>query len=503
MKSEPMLRREVLKRCGVGALALAAPSLGASAARARTAPPESGGTRTGSRRATVVEDIARWLAELRYEDLPANVVARAKRVTLDTLGCALGALDAEPVRMARRAVALQGGNPQATLVGVGGKVSCDQAAFLNGMALRYLDYNDYIALGRPHHGSINVAPALAVAEMQGASGKDLLLGFVAGYELEVRLRDAVAAKEPEGWDGTSIVAQYAAAATAGKLLRLDAAKLANALAIAGSNANTLGEVRRGAEMTPAKGSAEPMAARNGVFAALLAREGLTYPLTMLDGEYGFGKMVPGALDEAVLRNRSGEFQILKSCIKLWPCVGTAQAPIAAALEIHKQQPRADEIAAVTVGLSEFAYRQQIAYPDEINTREHADHSVPYMVARALLDGEVVVNDFEEKRFRDPRALALMERINLRSDPSLSNANIGANVQAVSRDGRVHNASVPIPPGSMLNPADDASLERKFLALSERVLGRARAEAAIEAILSIDTMPSLENLVNAVTPSKQG
>ena len=121
------------------------------------------------------------------------------------------------------------------------------------------------------------------------------------------------------------------------------------------------------------------------------------------------------------------------------------------MEIYKQQPRADEIERVTVGLSEFAYRQQIAYPDQINTREHADHSVPYTVARALLDGEVVVNDFQEKRFRDPRALALIKRITLRSDPSLSNANIGAIVQAVSRTGRVYNASVPIPPGSMLNP----------------------------------------------------
>src|SRR5258708_7666160 len=372
MRLEPMLRREVLQRCGVAALVLAAPSLGASFGRARAASPENGGPR-----GTIVEDIARWLSQLRYEDLPENVVARAKRVTLDTLGCALGALDAEPVRSARRVVALQGGNRQATVIGVGGsKVSCDQAAFLNGMALRYLDYNDYIALGRPHHASINVAPALAVAEMQRASGKDLLLGFVAGYELEVRLRDAVAAKEREGWDGTSILAQYASAATAGKLLRLDAAKLANALAIAGSNANTLGEVRRGAEMTPAKGSAEPMAARNGAFAALLAREGLRYPLTMLDGEYGHGTMVSGTLDESVLRDRTGEFQIVKSCIKLWPCVGTAQAPIAAALEIHKQQPRADEIERVTVGLSEFAYRQQAAYPDQINTREHADHSAP-------------------------------------------------------------------------------------------------------------------------------
>ncbi|MDE2474808.1 MAG: MmgE/PrpD family protein [Alphaproteobacteria bacterium] len=492
MASEPVVRRELLKRCGGTALALAATSLAAPVAVARTV---SSGHDV---RPPLAEDIARWLVELRYEDLPANVVTTAKRVTLDTLGCALGALDAEPVRAARRVIALQGGNPQATIVGVGGKAACDQAAFLNAMALRYLDYNDYIALGRPHHGSMNVAPALAMAEMQQASGKDFLLGLVAGYELEVRLRDAMAAREPEGWDGASIVAQYASAAAAGKLLRLDAAKLANALAIAGSNANTLSEVRRGAEMTPAKGAAEPMAVRNGVFAALLAREGLTYPLTMLDGEYGFGKMVPGALDESVLRKRNGEFQILKSCIKLWPCVGTAQAPIAAALEIYKQQPRPNEIERVVVDLSAFAYRQQIAYPNEIRTREHADHSIPYVVARALLDGKVIVDDFDEKRFRDPTAIALMKKIELRSDPALSDANLGARVRVTSRSGQTYNAGVPIPPGNIRNPADDTSVAKKFTTLAGSVLGRARSQQAIEAILSIDTMPQLEKLLSAVT-----
>src|SRR5258708_31530139 len=167
---------------------------------------------------TVAEDMARWLVALRYEEVPPEVIARAKRVLLDTLGCALGAIAEPPVVSAQRVVALQGGNPQATILGLGGKASCDQAAFLNGMAMRYFDYNDYIALGRPNHASINVAAALAVAEMQGLSGKALLLGLIAGYDVQVRLRDAIPAKRREGWDDTSIEAQYASAATAGKLM---------------------------------------------------------------------------------------------------------------------------------------------------------------------------------------------------------------------------------------------------------------------------------------------
>jgi 2-methylcitrate dehydratase len=497
-KSAPIARRAFLRHCGVGALALAAPA-GMSpvapslAAEIKDAPAAAS--------PTVAQDIARWVVDLRYEELPADVIARAKRVLLDSVGCILGAIGAEPVRVAQKVVVAQGGNAQATVLGIGRRASCEQAAFLNGMALRYLDYNDYIAMGRPHHGSMNVAPALAVAEMQGLTGKELLLGLVAGYELEVRLRDATA-KGREGWDETSILAQYSAAATAGKLLRLDETKLANALAIAGSNANTLAEVRQGAELTPAKGAAEPMALRNGVFAALLARAGLTYPLTIFEGRSGFAKIVSGKLDEAILRKRTGDFQILKSCIKLWPCVGTSQAPIAAALEIRKRQFHPDDISGVAIALSDFAYRQQLAFPAEINSREHADHSVPYIVARALRDGDVKPSDFDEKRFKDPLALALKRKVTLRQDASLSNENIGANVEVALDNGTVLMASVPLPPGNMLNPATDADLTKKFLTLSEGVLGK-RTQKAIELILAVDTLPNFAGLMTALSSSKSG
>jgi 2-methylcitrate dehydratase len=277
-------------------------------------------------------------------------------------------------------------------------------------------------------------------------------------------------------------------------------RLANALAIAGSNANTLAEVRRGAELTPAKGSAEPMAARNGTFAALLAGAGLAYPLTIFEGEYGFAKIVSGSLDEALLRRRAGDFGILKSCIKLWPCVGTAQAPIAAALEIYGRHPRSDDIAAIAVTLSDFGYRQQIAYPEEIRTREHADHSIPYLVARALTDGDVRVTDFEEARFKDLRALALKKKLALRPDAALSNENLGANLDVTLQNGTVLTARMPIPPGNMLNPAGDAQLTRKFLTLSQAALGRERAQRAIEAILAVDMMPDLKPLLDALSPA---
>src|SRR5213593_935418 len=128
MKSETMLRRDFLKSCAAGALAFSSPGWKSSALQ-------------GQGRTTVAEDVGRWVAKLRYEDLPPQIIQKAKRVFLDTLGCALGAVDATPVRIAQQVVALQGGNPQGTVIGVGSKsskISCEQAAFLNGMAIRYL-----------------------------------------------------------------------------------------------------------------------------------------------------------------------------------------------------------------------------------------------------------------------------------------------------------------------------------------------------------------------------
>ena len=138
MTSNRIPRRAFLKTGAVGAVALASPEMARSLLAAQTGTQETHSRPVGRRQTTVAEDMGTWVAELRYEDLPPAVVEKAKRVLLDTVGCALGAVDAEPVRFAQQAVFLQGGHPRSTLIGLGRKVSCDQAAFLNGMAIRYL-----------------------------------------------------------------------------------------------------------------------------------------------------------------------------------------------------------------------------------------------------------------------------------------------------------------------------------------------------------------------------
>lgn len=448
---------------------------------------------------SLAEEIATWVAELRYEELPPEVVAKTKWVLIDTLGCALGALDALPVRLARQVVEEQGGALQTSPIGLSWKTSCEQAAFLNGMALRYLDFNDYASGGRPNHPSINVAPALAVAQAQGLSGRELILGIVIGYEVQLRLRDATAGGTYEAWDH-STSAHYSSAALAGKLLGLLPSKIAHALAIAGSHASTLAEVRRG-KLSMWKGAAEPIGARNGTFAALLARAGFTGPLTIFEGKHGYGNVVAGALDEQLLKKRAGEFQILKSCAKAWPCVFIAQAPVAAALKIRRRGVPPEEIKEITVGLGDFGYKNQQRFAKEnISTREDADHSVPYCVARALLDGELRWDHFEEESFKQPRAVELMQKVVLRHDPELRAflpEIVGANLEVKLRDGNVLREDVPYPPGHSLNPLSEKEMVNKFLTLAKGTLSQDRANRAVEMILQVEQLSNLDTLLEAL------
>ena len=191
---------------------------------------------------------------------------------------------------------------------------------------------------------------------------------------------------------------------------------------------------------------------------------------------------------------------MKSCFKIWPCFVYGQTPIAVALQIYRKKSNPEEIQSIRVGLSETAYQNQQDFKGEITPREHADHSVPYVIARALLDGQVTVDDFEERRFREPRAVALYKKVTLRSDPSLSGPGreaYGVKMEVQLRNGSVLEAELAAPPGSLANPADEGILGKKFLALSENVRGKVRAQKAIDVILSVERMSSLKDLLNAI------
>src|SRR5438132_2969392 len=240
--------------------------------------------------------LAEYACQLRFEDLPAPVVHETKRRFMDSLATAVGAMDAEAYAIARRCALHVQGHPGASMLG-GGQSSAEWATFVNGLLIRYLDYNDtYLSL-EPAHPSDNLAAVLAAGEIAKATGPDLITAAVLAYEIQCRLCDAASLRK-HGFDHVTYGALSSALA-ASKLLGLDAARACHALGIAGVCNVALRQTRSG-ELSMWKGCAFANAARNGVFAALLAAEGLTGPARIFEGDLGFMKLVSGPFDVPVL-----------------------------------------------------------------------------------------------------------------------------------------------------------------------------------------------------------
>src|ERR1700677_2300679 len=232
--------------------------------------------------------LAEYAAKLQYEQLDEATVHEVRRRLIDSLACALGAYDAGAPSVARRVASRVDSRPGASFLGGRNKTSPDLAAFANGILFRYLDYNDtYLSL-EPAHPSDKFAAVPAATEVPGKTGREVITAAVIAYEIQCRLCDAASIRR-HGWDHVTYGA-FSTAAAAGRLLKLDAEKITQALNLAGTSNVTLRQTRAG-ELSEWKGCAFANASRNGVFAALLAAAGLTGPAPIFEGEMGFFKLV--------------------------------------------------------------------------------------------------------------------------------------------------------------------------------------------------------------------
>ena len=239
---------------------------------------------------------AEYADALRFEDLPADVVHEAKRRFIDSFATAVGALDADAYAFARKCAGRVKSKPPATMI-EGGKTSAEWATFVNGLLIRYLDYNDtYLSL-EPAHPSDNLAPILAAGELVRAKGCDLIAAAVLSYEVQCRLCDASSLRK-NGFDHVTYGA-ISSALGAGKILGLDVTQLTHAVGIAGVSNTALRQTRAG-ELSMWKGCAFANAARNGLFAALVAHEGMTGPAPIFEGDLGFMKLLTGPFEVAEL-----------------------------------------------------------------------------------------------------------------------------------------------------------------------------------------------------------
>lgn len=446
---------------------------------------------------TLAQRLAEYAAGLEFSQFPPAVVHEAKRRVIDSLGCALGAWDAEPCVIARRVASRFGAEGGATLWGTACRTSPDWAAFANGCLVRYLDFNDTYLSKEPAHPSDNIAAAIAIAESASASGRDLIAAVVLGYEIQCRLCDA-ASLRAHGWDHVTYVA-FSSALAAARLLRLDAKRMQHAVNIAGVSAGSLRQSRVG-ELSHWKAGAVAHAARRGVFAALLAAEGMTGPAPIFEGAMGFEKLVSQAsLSEVVLQNE--DFMILNTSVKHWPAEYHSQSAIDAALQLRTQIDDLTAIESVNVRSHDAAVDIIGGEPEKWRpqSRETADHSLPYIVAAALTDGEITGRQFSQERFTDPALLTLVQRVKIERDAELSARYpdaVGNIVTVHLRGGRRLSQRVDYPLGHARNPLSDAQLEAKFHALADARLGR---EHAISVLREVWRLDMLEN-VSIITRS---
>src|SRR6267378_3807689 len=282
---------------------------------------------------TLAHQLANYSSSFRFEDLSKEVVHEVKRRLLDSLGCALGAWNEEPCTIARNVVSDFSAKHGATVFGTSHKAPPDWAAFANGCCIRYFDYNDTYLSKEPAHPSDNFSAVLAVGESVGATGKEMITATAIAYEVQCRLCDAASIRA-RGWDHPTYGA-FSTALACAKLMKLDPANTRHAVNIAGVAGAAMRQSRAG-ELSHWKGVAFATAARHGVFSALLARQGMTGPAPIFEGEMGFEKQLGVSLGNVGEKFRGSPTMILKTSIKYWPAEYHSQSAIEAALFLRSQ-----------------------------------------------------------------------------------------------------------------------------------------------------------------------
>lgn len=414
--------------------------------------------------ATLAEGLATFAVRARYDDLSGAAREQIKIRVLDSLACAVGALEGAPMRLVRGQVGEFGGPGPCTLVG-GGSAAPDRAAFYNSALIRYLDFNDsYLARDETCHPSDNLGAVLAAAQYAHASGRDFLAALALAYQVQCRLSD-VAPVRDAGFDHVTQGA-YAVAAGVARALGLDAARTAHGIAIAGTAFNALRVTRTGA-LSHWKGLAYPNMAGAVTGTTFLARRGITGPLEVFEGEKGFMDAVSGCFEldwEAENLER-----VTLTILKKHNAEIHAQSVLEAVLDLRAHGHfLAGEVVRVEIDIFDVAYRI-IGGGEEgdktvVRTKEEADHSLPYMVAVALLDGQVMPEQYGPERILRDDVQALLLRVMVRPDVGLSRrfpSEMPCRIQITLRDGRVLTAELADYPGFLTRGRTWEATREKF------------------------------------------
>ena len=448
----------------------------------------------------LAERLASYSVSLRYESLTSEAIHETKRRVIDSFATAVGAMPSSAFAVARKCAGRVSGNPGASLIG-GGSSSIEWATFVNGLLIRYLDFNDtYLSL-EPAHPSDNLAAVFSVGEAYQRSGRDLITAAVLAYEMQCRFCDAASLRK-HGVDHVTYGAISSAIAAA-KLMNLTEQQTTHAIGIAGVCNTALRQTRSG-ELSDWKGCAFANAARNGVFAALLAADGLSGPAPIFEGDLGFFKLVTmQAFDLPALGGEASNtdgFMINKTYIKFWPAEYHSQSAIDAALQLRSElNGNLSGVEEIRIETFEASYNIIGKYPQAWapRTRETADHSLPYCTAAALYDGDVNLETFDEVRFTDPALVAFTAKVKVLHDATLDARypnGIPNRITLTLKDGRRLVKEVEFPRGHAHNPMTDAEVEAKFRRVVEPKYGGQRASEMLARCWEFEKLTSVTDLI---------
>lgn len=444
--------------------------------------------------------IVDYATTLRFDDLPATTVHQAKRVLVDTLACTIGGYDSEPGAIARQLATAVRADRSATILGTRAASSLDLAAFANTVATRYLDCNDLYQTPIGGHPSDMIPAVLAAAEASGANGPEVITDIVAAYEVFGRLARLIPDALPfqRGWDSGAFTV-IGAAVGAGRVLSLTPQQLAHAVSLAAVNNVPLFVIRTG-HLSMWKGCSSAGSNRQAMFAVDLARSGMTGPDAPFEGKFGFWQQLLG--EEVGYPTLGGEQALVidETRFKSFPAQGHTQGPISLALELAGQV-RPDAITAIKVRSYATAVTSA-ADPDKWDpqTRETADHSIPFLVAAALIDRTIGTASFSDARVQAADVRALMDKMTVEPDDAYTAAfpdELHSLLEVTTTDGRTLKAHTTYPKGDPHNPLSDADLNAKFERLTAGALSPSQQSAVLDHLWHFDQAASVRPLIEAL------
>ncbi len=418
--------------------------------------------------------ISEFAVGLTYEQLPEAVVTEVKRYLYDSIGCAYGAYHTKDVGIMRDIYRDMAGKEEATLIGFGDKMPAVNATLVNALMIRALDFNDIYWKEDPSHPSDIIPAALAVGEMVNASMKDVITAIVLAYEFEQRLCEfAKPGVRERKWHHATLT-QFVSPIVAGKLLGLTVDQMVNAIGINGAHNHTIGCPTAG-KLTMMKNTVDPMAVQSGVFAALMAERGYTGTEAVFEGKEGLMDVFGPDWDlDALIGDLGSHFKILDCSMKAFPTEALTHTHITCAIKVVSEHDiHIDQIEQVTI--TTIARACDILFdPHKYRpeSRETADHSLPYCIAAALVDRKITTNSFSDEKMKDPLIWQVIDKI--KGEASLEfeamfPAKQPSKVVVRLTDGREFSEYLEYPKGDPREPMTIEDLDNKFDALSSKLL----------------------------------